>query len=247
MLWKSPHPDLESKPSPIYYKVLLPDGWVLSSDIVPTTLTTWEWAFESREFSPIHYAPSSLGSYSDAVTKKQLDFSEVKRLASQLSTVLVRKYGLKPQQTVSLFSTNTIWYPVAMWAAVRAGGRVNGASPAYSVEEMAHALKTAEAKFLMTLPSSLDVAVAAATEAGIPKSHILLLEGSAAGFTSIQDLISQFQDAGHIVAPYYRIPTGKTNMEICGYLNFSSGTTGFPKAVMLSHHNVIAQVSSFGS
>jgi acyl-CoA synthetase (AMP-forming)/AMP-acid ligase II len=32
-----------------------------------------------------------------------------------------------------------------------------------------------------------------------------------------------------------------SNAQICGYLNFSSGTTGHPKAIQLSHHNIIAQ------
>ncbi|KAI0130533.1 4-coumarate-CoA ligase [Xylariales sp. AK1849] len=219
VLWKSPHPDLE----------------------VPTEITTWEWGFESTEFSPIHHASSSLGGYSNAVTKERIDFAEVKEKATRLSTILVRNYGLKPQETVSLFSTNTVWYPVAMWATVRVGGRVNGASPSYTVEEMVHALKIAEAKFLMTLSSSLQVAVAAAEQVGIPMSHIFLLEGSAPGFTNIQELISQYRDEGHTAVPSYRIPPGKTNKDICGYLNFSSGTTGLPKAVMLSHHNVIAQ------
>ncbi|KAH8648418.1 4-coumarate-CoA ligase [Xylariales sp. PMI_506] len=219
VLWKSVHPDLT----------------------IPTDLTTWEWAFESEEFSPFRNGTTPPGSYINSATKERLGLAEVKEKAIQLSTVLVRKYGLGPQQTVSLFSTNTIWYPVVMWATVRVGGRVNGASPSYTVEEMVHALKTAESKFLLTLPSSLDFALDAARQAGLPSDRVLLLEGSSPGFLSVQDLIKQYQTEGYTPIPHYRIPAGQTNEGICGYLNFSSGTTGFPKAVMLSHHNVIAQ------
>lgn len=180
-----------------------------------------------------------MGAYVNAITKESLDFAEVKQKATHLSTVLVHKYGLQPGDTVSLFSTNTIWYPVAMWAIVRVGGRVNGASPAYMVEEMTHALKTAKTKILITLPTALDVAVEAADSAGIPRSNVLLLEGSAPGFTSIQNLMSLANSLP--TPPPWRIPFNKTNAQICGYLNFSSGTTGYPKAVMLSHHNIISQ------
>lgn len=118
----------------------------------------------------------------------------------------------------------------------RLGGRVNGASPAYNVEEMTHALKTAKARFLVTLPSSLDVALAAATNAGIPRSHVFLLEGRADGFTSIQDLM--VVGARYTPDPPFRIPGGQTNKDVCGYLNFSSGTTGLPKAVWVEPASV---------
>jgi acyl-CoA synthetase (AMP-forming)/AMP-acid ligase II len=55
------------------------------------------------------------------VTKERIDFAEVKEKATLLSSALTQEYGLKPGDTVSLFSTNTIWYPVAMWAILRAG------------------------------------------------------------------------------------------------------------------------------
>ncbi|KAJ1337520.1 4-coumarate--CoA ligase [Microdochium nivale] len=231
-LWKSIHPTLE----------------------IPTDITTWEWAFEHPEHSPVIRSQRDpgvrVGHYTDAFSKETLDFHQVKDKATRLSTALVHKYGLEPGQTVSLFSTNSIWYPVVMWATVRVGGRVNGASPAYTADEMAHALTVADTKILITLPgASLKVALRAAEQVGIPRDRVLLLEGEHEGLVSIQTLIaetpsSSSQQGGpgrEQQVDHYRIPPGKTNQQVCGYLNFSSGTTGMPKAVMLSHHNIIAQ------
>jgi 4-coumarate--CoA ligase len=95
---------------------------------VPTDITVWNWLFESKKYSPLHNSPANqLGGYTNAFTKERLNWVKVKEYATYLSTALVRKYGLEEQQTVSLFSPNTVWYPVAMYATLRAG--MNNASP----------------------------------------------------------------------------------------------------------------------
>lgn len=109
---------------------------------------------------------------------------------------------------------------------------ISGASPAYNVEEMTYALKTGNAKFLMTVPSSMGVAIPAAKNAGIPSEHVFLLEGSKGEYVSVQQLVQKgkrYGPGGQAVP--YKLPEGKTNKDVCGFLSFSSGTTGLPKAV----------------
>ncbi|KAL4802548.1 hypothetical protein BDV18DRAFT_62600 [Aspergillus unguis] len=208
----------------------------------PTNLTVWEWAFEDATHSPLfNNPPDKVAGFVDAASHQRVSFAQVKEHATHLSTALVKKYGFQKDDTVSIFSHNTIWYPVGMFAVLRAGGRVNGASPAYTAAEMSHALRTAGTKWIMTVPDSINVAMTAAKEAGIPKERIFLLDGQLDGFTTVQELIQTGKGYGdHGQAPFFRVPGGQTN-DICGYLTFSSGTTGLPKAVMLSHRNVIAQ------
>jgi hypothetical protein len=95
---------------------------IIHDATVPENISTWEWLFEPGEFSPLYKTPREpLAGYVNAITKERLDWAAVKTKATQLSTALVKEYGLQPGDTVSLFSTNTIWYPVAMWAVIRAG------------------------------------------------------------------------------------------------------------------------------
>lgn len=219
---------------------------------VPTNVTVWEWLFNTDSpASPLNgkIAERDLAGYVDAHTKERVSWKEVKECATYISTALVENYGFQPGQTLSLFSRNTIWYPVTLFAATRVGGIVSGASPAYNADEMTHALRTANATFIATHPTSIQVAAEAARNVGIPTAHIFLLEGSLPGYTTIQDLIrigktltARSSSSSSPPAPAFRIPPGKTNKDICAFLSFSSGTTGLPKAVMIAHQNVIAQV-----
>ncbi|EME80927.1 uncharacterized protein MYCFIDRAFT_215787 [Pseudocercospora fijiensis CIRAD86] len=200
----------------------------LQQDILlPPHLTTWEWLFEEPTYSPLLRFPKSRqAGFTDAITKERLSWPQVKEVSTYLSTALVKKYGLKEGETVSLFSANTIWYPVAMHATLRVGGKVSGASPAYNVEEMTYALQKADGKFLFTHKDSMEVATKAAKNAGVPKENIFLLEGDLPGFKNIRTLIEEGKNLGEQV-PYFKIPKGKTNFDVCGFL--------------IAHQNVIAQ------
>ncbi|KAI1862944.1 hypothetical protein JX265_008990 [Neoarthrinium moseri] len=211
---------------------------------LPTDITIFEWLFgDNSTHSPLNrFAEKDLAGYLDASTGQRISWKEVKDAATYISTALAKRYGFKAGDTIALFSRNSIWYPVTLFAAIRIGGVVSGASPAYNVEEMTYALRTANAKFLATHPTSMDVAVQAAKNAGIPQSNVILLEGELPGYSTVQELIAfgkSFGSGGQV--PEFRLPDRMKNKDLCGFLSFSSGTTGLPKAVMISHQNVIAQ------
>lgn len=84
-------------------------------------LTLWDWLFESSSSPLQNKHPSTLSGFTNVATKERVRYDEVKDYATYLSTALVHKLGLAAGETVSLFSPNSIWYPVAMFATNRVG------------------------------------------------------------------------------------------------------------------------------
>jgi acyl-CoA synthetase (AMP-forming)/AMP-acid ligase II len=90
---------------------------------VPDDVTIWEWLFEEgSKHSPLNrYGDEDLAGYVDAITKERVSWKDVKEAAGYISTALVREHDLKAGDTMSLFSRNTIWYPVMLFSAMRVG------------------------------------------------------------------------------------------------------------------------------
>ncbi|KAJ6139891.1 hypothetical protein N7471_006377 [Penicillium samsonianum] len=195
----------------------------------------WDFIFESRtrEF------PVEKPIYVNAQTKRQYTWSDTKAAALEFGTSLQRLWDWKKGDVLGLFSPNCIDSPAIVLGTLWAGGTVSPANPAYTVDELAFQLKDLRAKALVTQLAYLNVATKAAQITGIPEDRILLIgdaldtSGKFKHFTLYRDM--------RFKGPQCQRPTIDPKRDLA-LLTYSSGTTGRPKAVMLSHENLVANL-----
>lgn len=135
-----------------------------------------------------------------------------------------------------MYSTNQIDTPVITWGTLWASGIVTPANPNYTVDEFSFQLKDSGAKAIATTAELLPKARESAKAVGIPEDRIILIgDNRVKGFAHFKELV----DSSTIM----KWRKGKINPEKdIAYLVYSSGTTGLPKGVMLSHKNVASNV-----
>lgn len=149
----------------------------------------------------------------------------IKRVAASLS-----QRGFRQGDVFGILSPNIPEYAIIFHAVASLGGINTPINPLYTETEIAHQLKDAGAKFLVTAPQCGDKARAAANAAGITN---LFSFGEAPGF----ELFSSLLESDGVVPPVVINP--KQDLVA---LPYSSGTTGLPKGVMLTHHNLVSNM-----
>ena len=147
--------------------------------------------------------------------------------------------GIGVGDVVGLLSPNTSAFAVAFHGILRAGATATTINALFTAKDIAKQLVDSNAKMLITVSPLLPQAKQAATEVGIPDANLIVLDGAGeaeTGHPNAVDLIG----AG-LPAPDVRFDTA-THVAV---LPYSSGTTGNPKGVMLTHRNLVANVAQF--
>jgi acyl-CoA synthetase (AMP-forming)/AMP-acid ligase II len=164
--------------------------------------------------------------------------SWVKRLATGFD-----RLGVAQGQAVMVFTPNHIFVPLAYLAAAGSKRIFTGANPAYTVGEVAYQMKIVRAAIVLVHPSLLGKGLAAAKQAGIPISHVFQF---AAFECPVQHGVRDWRDLTAMASVHeaqsWRWDTlpGECSQSTIAAINFSSGTTGLPKGVCITHYNLVS-------
>jgi 4-coumarate--CoA ligase len=147
---------------------------------------------------------------------------------------------------VLLFSGNNLLFPVLFLGIIMAGVIFTGANPGYVTRELAHQLKDSEARFLLCADASLESGIEAAQTIGMGKERVfrfddLLLDGTGTSRVGVKNWNTLVEPES--VGRNFRWHEPKDPKDAICCLNYSSGTTGVPKGVMIMHFNCIANAT----
>jgi acyl-CoA synthetase (AMP-forming)/AMP-acid ligase II len=170
-----------------------------------------------------------------APTGEELSYGELIDRAEGIAGALAAR-GIGKGDVVALLAPN---HPAFLWTfhgILRSGATATTINALFTPTEIAKQLTDSRAKMLITVSLMAPQALEAAKQVGIADDSVVILdgEGAASGNPNALDLLG----AG---APAPAVSFDPA--EHLAVLPYSSGTTGNPKGVMLTHRNLVANVA----
>ncbi|HLO01210.1 MAG TPA: 4-coumarate--CoA ligase family protein [Pyrinomonadaceae bacterium] len=169
----------------------------------------------------------------DGPTGRIVTYADLVESITRVAANLAKR-GFKKGDVFGILSPNLPEYAMAFHGVASLGGIVSPINPLYTEPEIAHQLKDAGARFLVTVPQCLEKAAAATRNTGVEELFVFGATGNESnGATPFSSLLV---DDGE----YPKVSIDP--QEDLVVLPYSSGTTGLPKGVMLTHHNLVANM-----
>ncbi|KAJ1731388.1 hypothetical protein LPJ72_003964 [Coemansia sp. Benny D160-2] len=174
---------------------------------------------------------------------------QVETLSRQLAAGLYTKVGVRKGDVVAVILPNSIYYTVVVLGVLMLGASCTLANPVGTVRELVYQLKDSDSKFIITTTGIKDAVDKAVAEVGprIRKTLFIEREGDevTGNKSSVFDVLCTEADSSNSNSN-----TGDTwdqaattiDPDSVAIIPYSSGTTGYPKGVVLTHRNIVANI-----
>ncbi|KAK0731111.1 hypothetical protein B0H67DRAFT_473886 [Lasiosphaeris hirsuta] len=202
--------------------------------VIPTDVDLWSLVFDQNRRG----FPSTKEIVTCGETGRTYSWAGLRSASIEFGEGMKALWQWKRGHVLALYTPNSVDTPIVTLGATWAGGVVSPANPLYTVDELAFQLKDSSARALVTQASFLKTALEAAARAGIPENRIILIGDR-------RDASGKFKHFCSIRSTSYTGRYEKNKIspkDDLAFLVYSSGTTGMPKGVCLTHYNMVSNV-----
>lgn len=189
---------------------------------------------------------------------KTLTYADLDRLSGQFAAYLQQHTALKPGDRIAVQLPNILQYPVVIFGALRAGMVVVNTNPLYTPHEIKHQLNDSGAKALVVLANIAKSAASIIQDTQVEQVIVTEL-GDLHPFIKrtlintvvkyVKKMVPPFQFPQQIAfnralsmasSPWQPVPTTPDDVAV---LQYTGGTTGVAKGAMLTHRNLVANMT----
>ncbi|KAH8172096.1 AMP-binding enzyme domain-containing protein [Sarocladium implicatum] len=213
---------------------------------------------KSEEYGGVQKS-KALNPFTDALTGRTFTRDEYHDRYQSLARALAAELGVEVngeaelEKVIGIYSYNSIDTMAAAFATHRIGGVACQIGHQFNVPELVRQLNRVECKALFTCAPLAHIAIEAAAVHGLPRERIYIMDTSdkildgkvvPSDLKTVDQLIAE--SANYPELEPLRMEKGEGATRVA-YLCSSSGTSGMPKSVMISHSNVIANIQAMSA
>ena len=189
---------------------------------------------------------------------KELSYAELDRLAADFAGWL-QSVGLKKGSRVALMLPNLFQYPICLFGILRAGCVAVNVNPLYTPRELEHQMKDSGAEAIVVVENFAHTVEQVLPHCPAMKHIVVTPMGEMLGLKGI--LVNLVVRHVKKLVPPWRIPgtislqgaltagrrhgfaAPQLTLDDLAFLQYTGGTTGIAKGAMLSHRNIVANVT----
>lgn len=186
---------------------------------------------------------------------RPLTYQQLFQQTETIAAYFQQKLNLKKGERIAIMLPNLLQFPLVFFAALRAGLTVVPVNPMYTPRELLLQLKDADVSAIVVLEQMANKLISVVKE--LPIEHIIVTQFHD-GLTGLKNLFFQFYfrfikktPAYHfdkviylkeILSENLSLKPVKISSQDLALLQYTGGTTGLPRGVMLTHYNIGANV-----